>query len=161
MTATDLVELESVAVAIDGHTARLDLPVGWLVEAGPPVVARPPSWDGEPPGVVVSIERDTLCGDMLATALADAALSRLGDSVIVSLTFHAGCSDDGGRQLRDVEVVVAHQHRGVDVTTVERHHCRPGSVRWVVGFTVAHPDVPRWLPLARHVVARLRTSPSS
>ncbi len=174
MSATDIVELESVAITIDAHTAHLDLPTGWRVEPGPPVVAMPPSWDGEPPGVAISIERDALCGDMLATALIDAALCRLGDPVVVSATLHSSCSDDDpdivldhdpdrvarDDEVRDVEVVVAHQHRGIDVTTIERHHCRPGQVRWVVGFTVAHPDVVRWLPLARRVVASLRARPS-
>jgi hypothetical protein len=87
--------------------------------------------------------------------------------VIVSLTLrepsgdHNGGDDptDGGHADGSVEIVVAHQHRGVDVTTVEAHHCRPGPIRWVVGFTVAHPDVPHMLPLARRVAASLRTGP--
>lgn len=193
MTASDIVELESVALEIAGRTAHLGLPVGWLVDPGPPVVAMPRSWDGEPPGVVVSIERDLLCGDALAGALVDGAMSRLGDPVIVSLTRHGKSVDDGGpagpghdgdpasdggtagtgarghaahrsraavAELDDVEIVVAHQHRGVAVTTVERHHCAPGRIRWVVGFTLADPDVPRLLPLAREVVASLRTGSS-
>jgi hypothetical protein len=164
MTASDLVGLESVALTIAGHTARLDLPVGWLLDPGPPVVAIPPSWDGDLPGVVVSIEHDAVRGEALAAAVTAAALSRLGDPVIVSMTLHgshAGSDDsarDDDHNGADVEIVVAHQHRGVDVTTVERHHCRPGPVRWVVGFTLAHPDVPRLLPLARRVVASLRTT---
>lgn len=213
MTAADLVELESVALAITGDSARLDLPAGWLVDAGPPVIAAPPSWDGKPPGVVVSLECDALRGQALAAAVADAALTRLGDPVIVSLVLHTPSADDhdtldsgqspddhdnfdsahgpddqenldsahgphgdvttagdhdpdgdgthgADGHLDGVEIVVAHQYRGVDVTTVERHYCGPGPVRWVVGFTLAHPDVPRCLPLARHVVASLRATPS-
>ena len=38
--------------AIADTSAQLDLPVGWLVDPGPPVVATPPAWDGGPPGVV-------------------------------------------------------------------------------------------------------------
>lgn len=167
MTATDPVELEPVALAIAGHTAQIDLPVGWPIDPGPPVVAVPTSWDGEPPGIAVSIEHDALQGEALAAAVAEAALSRLADPVIVSLTLHGTIAEGGGRidtdpgnQARDVEIVVAHQHRGVAVTTVERHHCAPGRIRWVVGFTLADPDVPRLLPLAREVVASLRTGSS-
>lgn len=212
MTAADLQDLESVHLAIADVPARLDLPVGWAVDPGPPVVATPPSWDGDPPAVVISIAHDALRGEALAAAVTDAALTRLGDPVIVSLIRHTTSADnhdtldsahsrddhdnvdsahrhghgnlDSGHDpgddrasgdhgpdgasagladepdLGDVEIVVAHQHRGVDVTTVERHHCRPGPVRWVVGFTLAHRDVPRWLPLARRVVASLRAAPS-
>jgi hypothetical protein len=72
----------------------------------------------------------------------------------------AGCGPhvEHAGQCPDVEIVVAHRHRGVDVTTVERHH-RRGGVRWVVAFTAAHADVPALLPLARRVVASLTIGP--
>lgn len=174
--------LETVELA--GGAARIDLPVGWAIEPGPPTVATPHTWPGEPPAVVVSVEHDALAGDDLAIPLAAAAATRLADPVVVSLGLvgPAGAddgdsdtgsdsdtntdtdgdtdsdsdegADDGDR--RDVQIVVAHRHRGVDVTTVERHHSHPSGVRRVVGFTAAHPDVARLLPLADRVVGSLR-----
>ena len=127
---------------------RLALPDGWVVvRAGPPLVARPPAaaWAGERPSVVVSHEPDDLAGDELAAALARVTVERLADPVVVDLAVAAGGA---------VELVVAHHHRGVDVTTVEHHHPSPGG-RWVVGFTCADVDAPAAFPLARRVVAGL------
>ena len=152
MTNPDLTDVAPLRVEIGGAAAQLDLPVGWTVAPGPPLAAMPVAWNGEPPGVVVSIERDALRGDALAAVVAEAALTRLADPVVVSLALHDP-SHDG-----DVEVIVAHQHRGVDVTTVERHHCHPGPIRWVVGCTIAHHDVPRMLPFVRRIAASLRQS---
>jgi hypothetical protein len=138
-------ELERVAVDTGGR-ATLALPAGWTVDVGPPTVAQPRSWDGEPPGVAVSVERDDLCGDALAALVLSAALTRLADPLVVALDR----IDD------DVRVVVAHRHRGVDVTTVERHHRpTPASARWVVAFTAADGDVPALLPLAHRVTGSL------
>lgn len=147
--------LETVELA--GGAARIDLPVGWTVDAGPPTVATPPTWPGEPPAVVVSVEEDALAGAELAAALAAAAATRLADPVIVSLGLVGRAGEGDGADLRDVQIVVAHRHRGVDVTTVERHHCRP-TARWVVGCTVAHPDVAALLPFAQRVVSSLRVA---
>ena len=127
---------------------RLALPDGWVVvTAGPPLVAQPPAaaWAGERPSVVVSHEADDLAGDALAAALARVAVERLADPVVVDLAVATSGA---------VELVVAHRHRGVDVTTVERHHPTPGG-RWVVGFTCADGDAPAAFPLARRVVAGL------
>jgi hypothetical protein len=154
--------LQTVEVA--GGAAWIDLPVGWVVETGPPTVAVPRSWSGEPPVVVVSVDDGALAGEALASALAAAAATRLADPVILSLGLvdrdEAGARDgdgDGdGDDRCDVQIVVAHRHRGVDVTTVERHHCHPPRARWVVGFTVAHPDVAGLLPLAHRVASSLR-----
>jgi hypothetical protein len=148
--------LETVRLA--GGRAWIDLPVGWAVDIGPPTVVAPPTWPGEPPAVVVSVEDDPPAGEELAAVLAVAAATRLTDPVVVSLGLvdRTGDGDGDGDGLRDVQIVVAHRHRGVDVTTVERHHCRPGPVRWVVEFTVAHPDVAGLLPLAHRVVSSLR-----
>jgi hypothetical protein len=148
LTAYDC-ELRPVAVAAGGH-ATLLLPDGWHVETGPPALARPETWHGEPPGVVVSVERDGTRGDELAELVCRAALSRLADPVVVHLG--RGGAD---ANVEAVEIVVAHQHRGVDVTTVERHWCFPDGVRWVVGFTATHADMPALLPLAHRVVASL------
>ncbi len=139
-----------------GGAARIDLPVGWTVETGPPTIATPRTWTGEPPAVVVSVEDDALAGEELAATLAVAAVTRLGDPVVVSLGLVGRPGDGDGADPRDVEMVVAHRHRGVDVTTVERHHCHPPDPRWVAGFTMAHPDVARMLPLAHDVVSSLR-----
>jgi hypothetical protein len=140
-------ELRPVAVDGDGHTTLL-LPEGWRVEPGPPSLAWPETWHGEPPGVVVSVERDGTRGNDLAELVCRGALTRLADPVVV----HLG---RGGDQQQDVEVVVAHRHRGVDVITVERHRCFTDRVRWVVGFTATHADMPGLLPLAHRVVASL------
>jgi hypothetical protein len=161
--------LTSVAVSPAGD--RLEVPDGWVVQPGPPAVVAPSTWVGTPPAIVVSVEHDEMCGDALVAAVARAAADRLGDPVIVSLEVtgdagrgphvdEAGCGPHGGHagQCPDVEIVVAHRHRGVDVTTVERHH-RRGGVRWVVAFTAAHADVPALLPLARRVVASLTIGP--
>jgi hypothetical protein len=148
--------LQTVEVA--GGAARIDLPVGWAIDTGPPTVATPRTWPGEPPAVVVSVEDDALAGEELAAALAAAAATRLTDPVVVSLGLvdRAGAGDGDGDGRRDVQIIVAHRHRGVDVTTVERHHCHPPRARWVVGFTVAHPDVAGLLPLAHRVTSSLR-----
>lgn len=170
-------------VELPGGAARIDLPVGWTVDTGPPTVATPPTWPGEPPAVVVSVEDDALAGEDLAMALAAAAATRLTDPVIVSLDLvgRAGvgsgardsdtdtddssgssnrASDRDSDDRRDVQIVVAHRHRGVDVTTVERHHCHPSGPRWAIGFTAAHPDAAGLLPLAHRVVASLRVEPA-
>jgi hypothetical protein len=153
VTSTRAVDGGLVARTVASSGARLDLPPGWTVAVGPPTIAAPPAWDGGPPAVVVTVEHDDLSGERLATAVASAAATRLTDAVVVSLALvdRARAGPD------DVEIVVAHRHRGVDVTTVERHHCRTGPARWVVGFTMAHAQVPQLLPLARRVVASLVT----
>jgi hypothetical protein len=143
--------LTSVAVSPAGD--RLEVPDGWVVQPGPPAVVAPSTWVGTPPAIVVSVEHDELRGPALASAVARAAVVRLADPVIVSLDVIG----DAGHGT-DVEIVVAHRHRGVDVTTVERHHCH-GGVRRVVAFTVAHPDAPALLPLAQRVVASLTLGP--
>jgi len=152
--------LTSVAVSPAGD--RLEVPDGWVAQTGPPTVVAPSSWVGEPPAIVVSAEHDELRGHALAAAVAHAAADRLVDPVIVSLDLigDAGQGPDVEQAgpHPDVEIVVAHRHRGVDVTTVERHH-RRGCVRWVVAFTAAHADVPALLPLARRVVASLTIGP--
>lgn len=161
MTPVSPIDLALVSRVVAPDDVRLDVPVGWSVEVGPPTIAMPSAWPGEAPAIVVSVENDGLRGQTLAAAVAGAALTRLNDAVIVNLAF-VGETDvpdepdeTGGAGRDDVEIVVAHRHRGVDLTTVERHHRRPGPARWVVGFTAAHPDVPRLLPLARRVVASL------
>lgn len=130
----------------DGSGLVLDVPAGWEVTPGPPLVAVPAAWPGEPPAIVVMAEGDDLAGEKLAALLARAAATRLADAVVVDLV-HRG---------PDVETVVAHRNRGVDVTTIERHHHRPGAGRWVVACTAADQDVPRLAPLMHHVVASLR-----
>lgn len=143
--------LTSVAVSPAGD--RLEVPHGWVVQTGPPTVVTPSTWVGEPPAIVVSAERDELRGPALAAAVARAAADRLVDPVIVGLDLVGDVGQGPG-----VEIVVAHRHRGVDVTTVERHH-RRGDLRWVVAFTAAHADAPALLPLAQRVVASLTIGP--
>jgi hypothetical protein len=141
-----VVELAPVAVTPAGDV-RLEAPVGWVVAMGPPAVVHPAGWAGEPPAIVVSAESDGFAGDDLMPALVGAALGRLTDPLIVGVLAGRG----------EVEIVVAHRHRGLDVTTVERH-CRPPGqpgVPWVVAMSVGHDETIGWLPLARRVVASL------
>jgi hypothetical protein len=141
-----VVELAPVAVTPAGDV-RLHVPVGWVVAMGPPAVVHPAGWAGEPPAIVVSAESDGFAGDDLVLAVVDAALGRLTDPLIVGVLAGRG----------EVEIVVAHRHRGVDVTTVERH-CRPlgpPGARWVVAMSVGHDETIGWLPLARRVVGSL------
>jgi hypothetical protein len=151
--------LRTVVVADDGGPVRLDLPEGWVVApevpvATPewPVVAQPEVWDGEPPAVVVSRQRDGLQGARLGAVVTHVAATRLEDPVVVDVAVH-----DAG----DVEIVVAHRSRGVDVTTVEHHHCRPDGTRWVVGFTAADADLVDLAPVVPRVVGSLRVEPRS
>lgn len=148
-------ELRPVVVDGDGRVT-VAMPEGWRVDVGPPTVAIPAAWRGEPPAVVVTMERDGARGDDLAELVCRSALSRLADPVIVHLgrPCDATEGDDTGSG-DDVEIVVAHQHGGQDVTTVERHHCRPDGGRWVVAFTMCDTDLPALLPLAGRVVASL------
>jgi hypothetical protein len=132
-----------------GGTVLVDLPDGWRIERGPPLVAHPRTWVGEPPAVVVVDANDGLTGERLAATIAHTAATRLGDPLIVDL----GIVDDG------VEIVVAHRSQGVDVTTIERHHCRSGGRRWVVTFTAVDADAVALAPLMHHVVASLRGEP--
>jgi hypothetical protein len=150
--------LRSVVVAHDGGPVRLDLPEGWVVTPDVPVTAterpvvvQPEAWDGEPPGVVVSLARDGLQGARLAAVVTHVAATRLDDPVVVDVAVH---------ERGDVEIVVAHRSRGVDVTTVERHHCRPDGARWVVGFTAADVDLVDLAPVVPRVVGSLRVEPS-
>ncbi|HEY2997117.1 MAG TPA: hypothetical protein VGJ43_01025 [Acidimicrobiales bacterium] len=141
-----VVELAPVAVTPAGDV-RLEAPVGWVVAMGPPAVVHPAGWAGEPPAIVVSAESDGFAGDDLMLALVGAALGRLTDPLIVGAW--------AGRD--EVEIVLAHRHRGLDVTTVERHFgpLGPRGVRWVVAMSVGHDETIGWLPLARRVVGSL------
>lgn len=140
------------AVVVDPERGvRVGVPEGWVVEMGPPVVVQPAAWDGEPPAVVVSAAADDLRGERLAEAVAYLAATRLTDPVVIDVAIApAG----------DVEIVVAHRSRGVDVTTVERHHSGPDGWRWVVGFTAADADVVDLAPVMQQVVGSLALDPS-
>ena len=123
----------------------VDLPGDWVVEVGPPTVARPAGWSGVAPAVVVVVEPDVVRGDDLAAAVVGAALARLGDPVVVDVR----CPGD------DVEIVVAHRHWGVDVTTVERHRCLGPRGRWIVSCSVPDTDLAGWAGAAQRIVASL------
>jgi hypothetical protein len=118
-------------------------------------VAVPAAWRGVPPGLVVTVQRDGVRGDDLAELVCRSALSRLADPVIVHLGRPRHNTEGDDTESGDVEIVVAHQHGGLDVTTVEGHHCRPDGGRWVVAFTMCDTDLPALLPLASRVVASL------
>jgi hypothetical protein len=143
-------------VVVDRHgRVTVALPAGWRVDVGPPTVAIPAAWRGEPPGVVVTMQRDGVRGDDLAELVCRSALSRLADPVIVDVGRPRRDTEGDDSESDDVEILVAHQHLGLDVTTVERHHCRPDGGRWVVAFTMCDTDLPALLPLASRVVASL------
>lgn len=155
MTGTPGVTAGPVAldrVAVGGDTGlTVAVPRGWSTEVGPPFVATPATWSGPPPAIVVaSHPGESLSGADLATRVARLAVTTLADPVVVDLVRHGD----------DVEIVVAHRHRGVDVTTVERHRCRPGEPRWTVGFTAADTDLPALAPVMHHVVASLSPGPA-
>ena len=136
--------LAARAVDASGEVV-VDLPAGWVVEVGPPTVARPAGWSGVAPAVVVAVEPDVVRGDELAAAVVEAALARLADPVVVEVR----CRGD------DVEIVVAHRHWGVDVTTVERHRCLGPRGRWVVSCSVPDADLAGWAGAAPRIVASL------
>ncbi len=137
--------LVEVELAEAGGGAWVAVPAGWVVDAGPPLVAQPVAWSATPPGLVVTWARDDTDRDAaaLAAAVAEQAAAVLADPLVVEVA----ATDD------DVTVVVAHRHRGVDVTTVERHHLGPGGSRWITSFTCADADLPDLLPTAFRVVA--------
>jgi hypothetical protein len=113
-------------------------------------VIRPPSWPqpDEAPAIVVAHVEDGLTGARLAADVA-VAVDRLTDPLVV----HLGVTPDDG-----IDVVVAHRSLGVDVTTIERHHVRPGGGRWVVAFTATTRDLADLGdlgPLMRRVVGSL------
>ena len=139
----DLLDVELA----EAGAARIAVPVGWVVDAGPPLVAQPAAWTATPPGLVVTWAREDTDRD--ATALAAAVAEQAGAALADALVVEVVATDD------DVTVVVAHRHRGVDVTTVERHLPRPGGSRWITSFTCADPDLPELLPTALRVVASL------
>ena len=139
-----LVDVELVEA---GGGAWIAVPAGWVVDAGPPLVAQPVAWSATPPGLVVTWARDDTDRD--AAALAAAVAEQAGATLADPLVVEVAATDD------DVTVVVAHRHRGVDVTTVERHHRRPGGSRWITSFTCADADLPDLLPTALRVVASL------
>ena len=138
-----LVEVELADA--DARGARIAVPAGWVVDAGPPLVAQPVAWRATPPGLVVTWARDDTERD--AAALAAAVAEHVGAALADPLLVEVVATGD------DVTVVVAHRHRGVDVTTVERHHPRPGGSRWITSFTCADADLPDLLPTALRVVA--------
>lgn len=134
-------------VTVDG-AVTLDVPDGWrAVTEGRPAVLMPAEWDGEPPAVVALREDDRLFGTELAAALLGTVVARLADSVVVDI----GLDPEG----RNVELLVAHRHRGVAVTTLERHHCA-GDHRWVVAVTATDDDWVLLWDMAGAVVASLR-----
>lgn len=143
---TAVVEAELVARAVDrDRTVYIDLPPRWVVNVGPPAVAGPVDWGGVAPAVAVGFEADSLEGEVLAAGVVAAAHERLGDPVVVEVRLVG----DG------VEVVVGHRLWGVDVTTVERHHCLGASGRWVVACTVADAELGAWAGVARRIVGSL------
>ena len=146
MSAPAVADLALVARAVDRDgDVLLDLPVSWVVEVGPPTVARPADANGMTPTVVVAVDPDEMRGDELAAGIVGAALERLADPLVVDVR----CLED------DVEVVVAHRHGGADVTTVERHRCLGVRGRWVVACTVADRDLVDSWRLAHQVVGSL------
>jgi hypothetical protein len=146
VSAPAVADLALVARAIDRDgDVLLDLPVSWVVEAGPPTVARPADGNGITPTVVVAVDPDEVRGEELAAGIVGAALEQLADPVVVRVR----CLAD------DVEVVVAHRHGGADVTTVERHHCLGTRGRWVVACTVADRDLVDSWEFAQQVVGSL------
>ena len=146
MSAPAVADLALVARAVDRDgDVLLDLPISWVVEVGPPTVARPADGSRMTPTVVVAVDPDEMRGDELAAGIVGAALERLADPLVVGVR----CLTD------DVEVVVAHRHRGADVTTVERHHCLGARGRWVVACTVADRDLVDSWGFAQQVVGSL------
>ena len=142
---TAAAEVELVARPVDrNRTVFVDLPAAWVVEAGPPAVARPAARDGVAPATVVGFDGGDVRGDELAAGVVTAALGRLADPVAVDVRR----TGDG------VDLVVAHRLWGVDVTTFERHHCLP-SGRWVVACTVPDADLGDWAAVARRIVRSL------
>jgi hypothetical protein len=146
----------TVPVAV-GDGVTLDVPEGWVVQAGTkagaegsPLVVRPPAWarPDEAPAIVVAHVEDRLTGARLAADVATAV-----DGLTDPLVLHLGVTPDDG-----IDVVVAHRNLGVDVTTIERHHVRPDGGRWVVAFTATARDLGELgdlAPLMHRVVASL------
>jgi len=142
---TAVAEIELVARAVDRDGGVfVDVPAAWVVEVGPPAVARPAESVGVAPAVVVGLEAGGMGRNELAAEVVAAALGRLADPVVVDVRPRG----DG------VEFVVAHRLWGVDVTTFERHHCL-GSGRWVVACTVSDVELADWARVAQRIVGSL------